>query len=61
MSGDYARVLRNFSKLERRLLGEGVRAIAGLDEVGIGCLAGPVVAAAVVWDYSLNPSGITDS
>ncbi len=61
MSGCHARTTRNLSSLERRLLGEKVQTIAGLDEVGIGCLAGPVVAAAVVWDYSLNPSGITDS
>ncbi|MFA5809979.1 MAG: hypothetical protein WC935_06560, partial [Thermoleophilia bacterium] len=26
--------------------------IAGCDEVGRGCLAGPIVAAAVVFDYS---------
>jgi ribonuclease HII len=33
---------------ELALLAEGYRLIAGLDEVGRGCLAGPVVAAAVV-------------
>ena len=34
---------------------------AGVDEAGRGCLMGPVVAAAVVWDPSVDPSGITDS
>ncbi len=35
--------------LERRLLREGFEFIAGLDEVGRGCLAGPVAAGAVVF------------
>ena len=35
---------------ERRLLQEGYRLIAGVDEVGRGPLAGPVVAAAVILD-----------
>ena len=30
----------------------------GVDEVGRGCLAGPVVAAAVIWDYNLLNSFI---
>lgn len=30
----------------------GAREMAGADEVGRGCLAGPIVAAAVVFDYS---------
>ena len=33
---------------ERRLLAAGFTAVAGVDEVGRGCLAGPVVAGAVV-------------
>ena len=33
--------------------------IAGVDEVGSGCLAGPVVAAAVILNKSI--SGLTDS
>ena len=33
---------------ERRLASEGFRTIVGIDEVGRGALAGPVVAAAVV-------------
>ena len=34
--------------LERELRARGFRAVAGVDEVGRGCLFGPVVAAAVV-------------
>lgn len=40
---------------------EGFLAIAGVDEVGMGCLAGPVVAAAVILDLENIPSGVTDS
>jgi ribonuclease HII len=36
--------------IERTLIEEG-RVLAGIDEVGRGCLAGPVVAACVVLDY----------
>ena len=43
---------------------EGLR-LAGADEAGRGCLAGPLVAAAVVLDYSRAPflglKGLTDS
>ncbi|MBQ7403340.1 MAG: ribonuclease HII [Lentisphaeria bacterium] len=36
--------------------------IAGIDEAGRGCLAGPVVAAAVVFtDFSRIPAGVNDS
>ncbi len=35
--------------------------IAGVDEVGMGCLAGPVVAAAVILDKDRIPKGIDDS
>jgi ribonuclease HII len=46
---------------ERRLAAEGRRCIAGLDEVGRGPLAGPVVAAAVVLDPKRVPQGLADS
>lgn len=40
----------------------GYRFIAGVDEVGRGCLAGPVVAAACILDHSKPlPEGIDDS
>lgn len=37
------------------------RPLAGVDEVGRGPLAGPVVAAAVILDFSNIPEGINDS
>ena len=37
------------------------RTLVGIDEVGIGCLAGPVVAAAVILDPAKPIYGITDS
>ena len=41
---------------------EGYRFIAGVDEVGRGCLAGPVVAAACILDPEKPvPVGLTDS
>jgi ribonuclease HII len=46
---------------ERALLKSGRRCIAGLDEVGRGPLAGPVVAAAVVLDPDNVPEGLADS
>ena len=54
---------------ERQLWGHGAQVVAGVDEVGIGPLAGPVVAAAAVFppDTSADdlpasfPQGIRDS
>ena len=46
---------------ERALRAEGHRLIAGVDEVGRGCLAGPVVAAAVVLDPQRPIAGLRDS
>jgi len=37
------------------------RTLVGIDEVGIGCLAGPVVAAAVILNPANPINGITDS
>lgn len=37
------------------------RRIAGIDEVGRGCIVGPVVAAAVILDPSRPIAGLTDS
>jgi ribonuclease HII len=47
--------------LERRLGERGYCAVAGIDEVGRGCLAGPVVAAAVILDPARRPRGLRDS
>ena len=46
---------------ERVLWRSGVRWIAGVDEVGVGPLAGPVVAAAVVFAPDVDIDGIDDS
>lgn len=45
----------------RRLLERGVRRVAGVDEVGMGPLAGPVVAAAVVLPDEPELPGLNDS
>lgn len=39
----------------------GAQFIAGVDEVGRGALAGPVVAAAVILDFNRLPVGLNDS
>src|SRR5205085_703277 len=49
------------SVVERRLRDFGFRCIAGTDEVGRGCLAGPVVAAAVILDDDPTLLGVNDS
>ncbi len=49
------------SVMERRLRDSGFRAIAGTDEVGRGCLAGPVVAACVILDCDPTLFGVRDS
>jgi ribonuclease HII len=46
---------------ERVLWRTGVRWIAGVDEVGVGPLAGPVVAAAVVFPPDTEIDGVDDS
>jgi ribonuclease HII len=47
---------------EEEAMTSGYRLIAGLDEVGRGCLAGPVVAAAVILNPELPlPDGLDDS
>lgn len=52
------RALRLDRRLARRL---GAASIAGADEVGRGCLAGPVVVAAVRFDSDLHVEGVRDS
>src|SRR3954471_11314526 len=49
------------SAIERRLRDFGFRTIAGTDEVGRGCLAGPVVAACVILDPDPTLFGVNDS
>ena len=38
-----------------------IKKVAGVDEVGRGCLAGPVFAAAVILNDNINTKGIKDS
>jgi ribonuclease HII len=54
------------SKYEKEKFGQGYKWVIGCDEVGRGCLAGPVVAAGVILDFGLNISdlikqGVKDS
>ncbi len=49
------------SALEIKLFKQGFKKIAGLDEVGRGCLAGPVAAAAVVLKKPVSDFRIRDS
>lgn len=49
------------STVERELRSFGFRAIAGTDEVGRGCLAGPVVAACVILESDPTLFGVNDS
>ena len=47
--------------VENALRRLGLDRVAGVDEVGRGCLAGPVVAAAVVLDPGAHVAGLADS
>src|SRR4029450_7772851 len=53
--------VRAMRTLENALRRWGFYRIAGVDEVGRGCLAGPVVAAAVVLDPAQHIPGVCDS
>ena len=48
-------------KLERRAIRNGATIVAGVDEVGRGPLAGPVVVSAVVLNHRKVPAGLNDS
>ena len=48
-------------KYERELNENGIKLIAGVDEVGRGPLIGPVVAAAVILPMNFKLDGLTDS
>ncbi|NLH81009.1 MAG: ribonuclease HII, partial [Phyllobacteriaceae bacterium] len=47
--------------MHERAHGAPRRLVAGVDEAGRGPIAGPVVAAAVVLDWSAVPAGLNDS
>lgn len=46
---------------ERRLWRSGIEAVAGVDEAGVGPMAGPVVAAAVIFEPEAFIRGVRDS
>jgi ribonuclease HII len=48
-------------RFENTLYEQGIDRIAGVDEAGRGCLAGPVVAAAVILPRDLTIEGLKDS
>ena len=60
LAAEQERVERLFQG-RRRLFATGVRLVAGVDEVGMGPLAGPVVAVAVVLPESVDLPGLNDS
>lgn len=49
------------TKIEKKLWSEGFKRVMGLDEVGRGCLSGPVVAAGVIFKEGVQINGIKDS
>lgn len=49
------------TEYEKRLLSQGKKLIAGVDEVGRGPIAGPVVAACVILPPNFYMEGLTDS
>ncbi|MDA2923139.1 ribonuclease HII [Acidobacteria bacterium AH-259-L09] len=55
------RRIESMLNFERLLWNSGVRYVAGVDEVGVGPLAGPLVAAAVVFSPQTFIPGINDS
>ncbi|MBP6491887.1 MAG: ribonuclease HII [Clostridia bacterium] len=53
--------LAEMKQVEDELYGKGIQYIAGIDEVGRGPLAGPVVAAAVILPADFDVLGVDDS
>lgn len=60
LSAEFLQPLES-GRIEELAYADGFRCIAGLDEVGRGPLAGPVVAAAVILPRGFAHPGITDS
>jgi ribonuclease HII len=48
-------------RYERKLWRDGWRTVAGVDEAGVGPMAGPVVAAAVIFEPETFIKGVNDS
>lgn len=53
--------MKTFQAIEKDIFKKGYRLIAGVDEAGRGPLAGPVVAAAVIFEPDTKIDGIEDS
>jgi len=53
--------LRCTDRFEKEAFATGAQCVAGVDEVGRGCLFGPVVAAAVILDPAYRIKGLRDS
>jgi ribonuclease HII len=53
--------MHSFGHIEMDLIASGVIRFAGVDEAGRGPLAGPVVAAAVMFDVNADIDGVADS
>jgi ribonuclease HII len=53
--------MHKLQERECELRADGCAHVAGVDEAGVGPLAGPVVAAAVVFDAACKVTGIDDS
>lgn len=56
-----ARLYLQLLQRETDLHQKGIRYVAGVDEVGRGCLAGPVFAAAVIFPLHIFIDGVDDS
>ena len=56
-----ARVESALTRFDRQRSGAGRLVLAGVDEAGRGCWAGPVVAAAVILPDQWCPAGLDDS
>jgi ribonuclease HII len=61
MSAAAMRRLERLLVRERELWATGIERIAGVDEAGVGPLAGPIVAAAVVFAPGIGLRGVDDS
>src|SRR3954467_10703768 len=66
MSAAYAKMcllksLKCTLKFEKKAWAAGAKLVAGVDEVGRGCLFGPVVAAAVILQPDYRIRGLRDS
>ncbi len=53
--------MKSFQRKEKEIFKKGITLLAGADEAGRGPLAGPVVAAAVIFPNSIKINGIDDS